>query len=87
MMIRANIIPNNHFNTKQMKQERLEMLLKVAETHGSAAALKIAQEAGDVQCENTEVSAGMKSRIEIRQANNLHTKQAINGLKSCNNGK
>lgn len=70
-----------------MKQERLEMLLKVAEAQGSAAALKIAQESGDVQCENMEVSAGMKSRIEARQTNNLYTKQAINGLKSCNNGK
>ena len=64
-----------------MKQERLKELLQVAETEGSAAALKIAQETGDVEIDQVEISEAMQARIPYRQSQQNNTKNAIKGLK------
>lgn len=64
-----------------MKQERLKELLQVAETKGSAAALKIAQETGDVEIDQVEVSEAMQVRIAYRQSQQNNTRNAIKGLK------
>ena len=64
-----------------MKQERLKELLQVAETEGSAAALKIAQETGDVEIDQVEVSEAMQARIADRQSQQNNTRNAIKGLK------
>lgn len=57
-----------------MKQERLKELLQVAETEGSAAALKIAQETGDVEIDQVEISEAMQARIAYRQSQQNNTK-------------
>lgn len=64
-----------------MKQERLKELLQVAETEGSAAALKIAQETGDVEIDQVEVSEAMQARIAYRKSQQNNTRNAIKGLK------
>lgn len=64
-----------------MKQEQLEKLLQIAETEGSAAALKIAQDTGDVEVEMTNVSIGMQTRIKNRRNRQAHGRSVIKGFK------
>ena len=64
-----------------MKQERLKELLQVAETEGSAAALKIAQETGDVEIDQVEVSEAVSYTHLTLQSQQNNTRNAIKGLK------